>query len=213
MSLLANEELTKAQRKTLREIQKFIDSKGFPPTVEELANRLKLTKATVHGSLERLIQKGFLRRTQGKARSLEIVRSLTANVVDVIGIPLLGEVPAGVPINVQEQQLEEIFVQASIVGDEPCFGLKVKGNSMIGADIRDGDVVIVRQQPLAENGEIVVASIDGEFTVKRLSIQKGRVRLIPENREFEAIDVSHENDFRILGRVISTHRLVKKVVI
>lgn len=210
MSALANEELTKSQQKTLREIQKFIDQRGFPPTVEELAQRLKLTKATVHGSIDRLIQKGFLRRTHGKARSIEVVRVQTASVIDVVAIPLVGDVPAGIPLNTDEQHLGQILVEASIVGREPSFALRVIGDSMQGADIRNGDVVIVRQQPLAEHGDIVVASVDGEITVKRLAIQKGRIRLMPENDEFEPLEVSHEHDLRILGRVIATRRVIDR---
>ncbi len=210
MSTLANEELTKAQRKTLREIKKFIDTQGFPPTVEELADRMKLTKATVHGSLDRLIQKGFLRRTHGKARSIEIVRSPTTNVIDVVAIPLLGDVPAGIPINTAENHSAQVFVGADIVGNAPCFALNIVGHSMTGADICDGDLAIVRQQQLAEHGDIVVASIDGEVTVKRLAIQRGRIRLVPENGEFESIEVTPDRDLRILGRVIATRRVVKQ---
>ncbi len=210
MSSLANEELTKTQQKTLREIQKFIDQSGFPPTVDELADRLKLTKATVHGSIDRLIQKGFLRRTPGKARSIEIRRSATASVIDMVAIPLLGDVPAGVPTNAEEQHAGQILVQASVVGRDPCFALRVVGDSMCGADIRSGDLVIVRQQPLAEHGDIVVASLDGELTVKRLAIQKGHIRLMPENQDFEPLEVSHDHDLRILGRVIATHRVIKQ---
>ncbi|MEZ6097139.1 MAG: transcriptional repressor LexA [Pirellulaceae bacterium] len=210
MKTFTEEVLTQPQQKTLREIQKFIDERGFPPTVEELAARLKVTKATVHGSLDRLMQKGFLRRTHGKARSIEIVRTPTASVIDVVAIPLLGDVPAGIPINTQENHAGQVFVQVNVVGNDPCFALNVVGNSMIGADIRDGDTVIVRQQPLAENGDIVVASIDGEVTVKRLAMEKGKIRLLPENDEFTAIDVVADHDLRILGRVIATRRVVKQ---
>lgn len=208
MNALINEELTTAQQKTLREIQKFIDAKGYPPTVDELAKKMKLTKATVHGSLERLMQKGFLRRTQGKARSIEIVRTVATSVIDVVAVPLLGDVPAGVPISVQEHRNGHVFVQASVVGNEPCFALNVVGDSMIGADIRDGDILIVRQQQLAEHGEIVVASLDDEVTVKRLAIKDGRVRLLPENDDFDPIEVTVDNELRILGRVIATRRIV-----
>jgi hypothetical protein len=131
MSSLANEELTKTQQKTLREIQKFIDQSGFPPTMDELADRLKLTKATVHGSIDRLIQKGFLRRTPGKARSIEIRRSATASVIDMVAIPLLGDVPAGVPTNAEEQHAGQILVQASVVGRviESCQASFAAGGS------------------------------------------------------------------------------------
>ena len=207
MNTTTDQELTIPQQKTMRELQKFIGKHGYPPTVDELAKHLKLTKATVHGSLDRLIQKGFIRRTHGKARSIEIVRTPIASVIDVVPVPLLGDVPAGVPISLDEQSNGNVYVQADVVGTDPCFALNVVGDSMLGADIRSGDVVIVRQQPLAENGEIVVASVDGEVTVKRLSINEGRVRLLPENKDFEPIDVTNDNDLRILGRVIATRRI------
>jgi repressor LexA len=205
---LIENELTRPQLKTLREIQKFIELAGYPPTVEELSKRLRLTKATVHGSLDRLMQKGYVRRTPNKARSLEIVRRLAASVIDVVAVPLLGDVPAGVPVSLEEHQSGVIYVEANVTGREPCFALNVVGDSMVGADIRDRDIVIVRQQPLAEHGEIVVAAIDGEVTVKRLAINEGRIRLLPENSKYKPIDVQADGDLRILGRVIATRRIV-----
>ena len=176
----------------MRELQIFIGKHGYPPTVDELAKRLKLTKASVHGSLDRLIQKGFIRRTHGKARSIEIMRTPMASVIDVVPVPLLGDVPAGIPISLDEQSNGNVYVQADVVGTDPCFALNVVGDSMLGADIRSGDVVIVRQQPLAENGEIIVASVDGEVTVKRLSIKEGHVRLLPENKDFKPINITND---------------------
>jgi repressor LexA len=139
---------------------------------------------------------------------LEILRPLQTTVIDVIAIPVLGSVPAGIPITAEENRTGEVFVEASLVGKTSCFALKVCGMSMMNADILDGDMLIVRQQPLAESGEIVVASIDGELTVKRLSIHGGSVRLMPENKNFKPIEVHHANDFRILGKVIASRRLV-----
>jgi repressor LexA len=201
-------ELTTVQLKTFRTIKRIMDENGYPPTVGELAEALNKTKASIHANLDSLIQKGFLKRTMGKARSLEILRSPQTNVIDVVAITVLGSVPAGVPITVEEQRAGEIYVEASLVGRDACFALKVTGDSMMGADILDGDTLVVRQQPLAAHGEIVVAAIDGEVTVKRLSMQSGHIRLLPENKAFSPIDVTHVSDFRILGKVIATRRVV-----
>lgn len=200
-------ELTPIQLRTFRTIKRYMEEHGFPPTVGEVADILSKTKASIHANIDHLIQKGFIRRTFGKARSLEIVRLPQATVIDVIAIPLLGDVPAGIPITAEENRAGEVYVEANTVGKDPCFALKVSGDSMIGADILDGDTLIVRQQPLAETGDIVVATIDGEVTVKRLAINNGNIRLLPENKNFKPIEVQNVSDFRILGRVIATRRL------
>ena len=189
-------ELTSVQLKTFRAIKKFLDEHGFPPTVGELADQLSRTKASTHANLDSLIQKGFIRRTVGKARSLEILRSPHTTVINMVAIPLLGDVPAGVPIAAEEQHVGEVHVEENLVGKEPCFALKVVGDSMIGADILDGDTLIVRQQPLATDRDVVVASIEGEVTVKRLSMVEGKMRLLPENKKYKPIDITHASDFR-----------------
>jgi repressor LexA len=203
-----NSDLTPVQLKIYRAIKRFMEEHGYPPTVGELSESQSRTKASIHAVLNSLIQKGFIRRSVGKARSLEILRMPQATVIDVIAIPRLGSVPAGNPITAEENRAGEVFVEASIVGKDPCFALDVTGSSMIGADILDGDTLIVRLQPLAENGDIVVASVDGEVTVKRLSMMAGVIRLLPENKTFKPIEVSNASDFRILGKVIATRRLV-----
>lgn len=202
-----NEELSAVQRKMLAELQAFIAKHGYPPTVGELAEKLKRTKASIHGTLDKLITKGFIRRTHGKARSIEIIRTPRANVIDVVAVPMLGNIPAGAPISTEESRSDAIYVQADVVGDAPCFALSVTGDSMEGADILAGDIVVVRQQPLAEHGEIVVASIDGEVTLKRLSIREGNIRLMPENKNYQPIEITPECELKILGRVIATRRV------
>lgn len=203
-----NSDLTPVQLKIYRAIKRFMEEHGYPPTVGELSESQSRTKASIHAVLNSLIQKGFIRRSVGKARSLEILRMPQATVIGVIAIPRLGSVPAGNPITAEENRAGEVFVEASIAGKDPCFALDVTGSSMIGADILDGDTLIVRHQPLAESGDIVVASVDGEVTVKRLSMIAGVIRLLPENKTFKPIEVSNASDFRILGKVIATRRLV-----
>ncbi len=200
--------ITPTQRRTLKTIQRLADSYGFAPTVGELAAELSLSKATVHAHLDRLIEKGFLRRTVGKARSLEIIQGSLTTVIGLVSVPLLGDVAAGIPIEAIENSDESILVEANLIGQNECFGLKVVGDSMINADIVEGDVLVVRQQPLAENGEIIVASLDGQVTVKRLSMKDGAIELLPENLEYEAIPIGPKSNFKILGRVIATRRVL-----
>lgn len=201
-------QLSSIQRRTLRGMQDFIDEFGYPPTVDELTNRLNIKKATVYGCLNKLITKGYLRKTPGIARGIDIACAPRSKVIDVVAIPLLGAVPAGIPISTDEIDGGCVYVHSSVVGKSKCFALNVVGHSMRDAEICDGDIVIVRQQPLAEAGDIVVASIDGEVTVKRLEIDDGKVRLLPENEEFDPIEVGPNTDLRILGEVIATRRLV-----
>lgn len=202
-------DLSSVQMKTYRALERYIDEHGFPPTVGELAGTLQKTKATIHGHLQDLIEQGYLRRTVGKARSLEIVESPTTKVIDVVSVPILGDVPAGNPVLAEQHHVGEIEVEASVVGREPCFAVKVVGDSMMDADILDGDTLVVRQQPLACDREIVVAAVDGEVTVKRLLMQSGKMQLLPENKQFNPIDITSVNEFRILGKVIATRRIRK----
>jgi repressor LexA len=200
--------ITAAQRRTLKTIQRLAETCGYAPTVGELAAELSLCKATVHAHLDKLIDKGVLRRTIGKARSLEIVRNDLATVIGLVAVPLLGNVAAGIPIEAIENAGESILVEANLIGQNECFGLKVVGDSMIDADIVEGDVLVVHQQPLAENGEIVVASLDGQVTVKRLSMKDGAIELLPENKRYEPIRLGPKSNFKILGRVIATRRVL-----
>jgi repressor LexA len=201
-------ELSTDERRTLAELQRLSEQQGFPPTVEELTASLKLRKSLVHTCLGKLINEGYVRKKPGKARGLEIVRSMNATVIAVVPIPVMGSVPAGVPINAEERYEGEVLVHSNLVGKSKCFALNVVGQSMCEADICDGDLVIVRQQPLAEDGDIVVASVDGEVTVKRLWMKEGCIRLLPANDEFEPIDIEPKTELRVLGKVIAVQRLL-----
>jgi repressor LexA len=125
----------------------------------------------------------------------------------MVSVPLVGVVKAGPAMLAEENCLGEVMVSSATVGRGSCFALQIDGNSMKNADMQDGDFVIVRRQQLAENGDIVVALIDDEATVKRLSIEDGKIRLLPENRRYRPIEVSPDCDFRLLGKVIAvTHQ-------
>ena len=117
---------------------------------------------------------------------------------------MLGTIAAGQPVLADENFESEILVDESSIGKGKFFALKVKGDSMINAGIHQGDLVIIRRQPVAENGEIVAALIDNEATIKRLKTDNGKVLLMPENENYSPIEVTYREDFRILGKLITT---------
>jgi repressor LexA len=199
------EGLTEAQEKALKAIRAFVDRKGFPPTVMELADHLDMASASAHELVSALVEKGFLRRTPRKARSLEIVRQPPVPASDLRPVPVVGTVVAGMPLLAVENIEGEILVDAHVVRGT-CFALKVKGDSMIEADIAEGDLVIVRQQPLAESGDIVVALMEDEATVKRLFISDEIIELRAENPAYPVISIGAENGLRILGKVVAVRR-------
>ena len=203
------ENLTKSQSNVLNAISQFIENNGFPPTSRELGEMLEITATSVFEQLDRLEKKGFIKRHRKTARSIELIRK-TERVVEkqgnvkLIKIPVIGTIAAGQPLYAFENPESEILIDESSVGKGRFFALKVKGESMINAGIKDGDLVIIRRQPLAEPGEIVAAIIDDEATIKRLRITNGKVFLDPENEKFSPIEVTYRDDFRILGKMVST---------
>ncbi|MDH7498567.1 MAG: transcriptional repressor LexA [Syntrophomonadaceae bacterium] len=174
--------LTPRQRQILAYIKEEIRSKGYPPSVREIGKAVGLrSSSTVHGHLEQLAQKGLLRRDPAKPRAMEVVGSGPREDGRVAELPIIGRVAAGSPILAQENWEGTLSLPVELVGSGEHFLLQVRGDSMVGAGILDGDVVIVRAQPTAENGEIVVALLGGEATVKRLYRRDGHVELRPEN--------------------------------
>ncbi len=182
-------------------IRREIDDKGYPPSVREicLAVGLKST-STVHAHLNRLEEEGYIRRDATKPRALELTDTAT---VRGRSVPLVGRVTAGMPILAQQNIEEYYMLPQNLVGGDEVFILSVQGESMIEAGILDGDFVIVRRQSHAENGDIVVAMINDEATVKRIFYEKTRVRLQPENSAMQPI---YARDVTVLGRVIALFR-------
>ncbi len=174
--------LTDRQREVLEEIHQIIAEKGYPPTVREIGERLGLrSSCTVQRHLEALERKGFIKRDRTKARSVEILRAPDPTMIPVpmVPVPIVGTVAAGTPILATEN-IEEVFpLPRDVVKDAQCFMLEVKGDSMIEAGIFDGDYVVVRQQPYADDGDIVVALLEDEATVKYLKRRRNRVDLVP----------------------------------
>jgi len=204
--------LTPTQSRVLETVVAFMQESGYPPSTRELADRLGVKAPSVHEQLTRLEEKGYIRRDRLKARSIEILRmprrvSSGRNPDDEsVRIPLLGEIAAGLPLLSEanfDGQLEVPISRGLRPGN--FFALRVKGDSMIECGIHPDDYVVVRQQTMAENGEIVAAMLDDGATVKRLKKSPLQVMLCPENPSYNPIDVTCREDFRVLGKVI--HRL------
>jgi len=205
--------LTARQRRVLEFITDSVQRRGYPPSMREIGEAVGLTSpSSVSHQLGALQRKGFLRRDPNRPRAIEVVSPAS---VDETGsgderptpsyVPVVGRIAAGGPI-LAEQAVEEVFpLPRQLVGDGQLFLLKVVGDSMIDAAICDGDWVVVRQQPVAENGEIVAAMIDGEATVKTLKRKDGHVWLLPANAAYQPID---GDDATVLGRVVAVLRSV-----
>lgn len=197
----AARKLTESQTNLLNAITRLRESHGVPPTVKEIADVLSIQPPSVHEALKRLEEKGVIRRTPRKARSLEIVKPITPSRSNLVSVPVIGKVAAGTPIFAVENLIGEVMVDASVVRGN-CFALQVEGDSMIDVNINDGDHVVVRQQPIAEHGDIVVAMIDDSATVKRLFISDDHIELRPENKRLKPIQVGADDDLRIIGKVL-----------
>lgn len=203
--------LSPRQQSILEYIQKEVREKGYPPSVREIGEAVGLaSSSTVHGHLARLEKKGYLRRNPTKPRAIELLKRdefPSKQEEETIMVPLVGKVTAGEPITAIENIEDYYPLPRRLVGeDQTVFLLSVQGDSMINAGILDGDYVVVRQQPAADNGEIVVAMTpEGEATVKRFFKEKDHIRLQPENDRLKPILVPNVT---ILGKVISLIRTV-----
>lgn len=200
------EDLTPRQRQVLDYICDFFKLNGYPPSVREIcaATNLKST-ATVHGYLVQLEKKGYVSRNPQKPRALEILDKRLYN-RDTIEVPLVGRVTAGRPILAQQNIETTFLLPKEMVPDADVFLLSVKGDSMVDVGILDGDNVIVKSTDTAENGEIVVALIGEEATIKRFYKESDHFRLQPENRYMEPIILK---DLTILGKVTGLFRLIR----
>ena len=203
--------LTKRQEEILDFIVGGVRDEGFPPTLKEIAERFGLASPNAaRDHVLALERKGFLRRTGEKSRALSLDPSLRAAVAPPAaprGWPLVGVVPAGTPVLAEENFEGYVDLNELFGGGEGTFLLRVRGESMIGAGINDGDIVVVRNQERIASGEIGVAVIGGEATVKRLFHEEGTWRLQPENPAMDPIRVwEGDAEFRVAGKVIGVVR-------
>ena len=192
------------QAKILAYIEKATLQKGYPPSVREICEAIGLkSTSTVHGHLIRLEKKGLLYRDSMKPRAISVPADHQAYRSDMVQVPVVGRVTAGVPILATENIEDYIALPQSMIGSGDHFILSVRGESMINAGILDGDYVIVKKQNIAYNGDIVIAMIDDEATVKRYYKENGAFRLQPENPTMQPIIVP---ELTILGKVVSLYR-------
>ena len=211
--------ITKKQKAVLDFIEKTIDETGIAPTVRDICEGLGLSSpSTVHVHLKTLEDKGLIHRDPLKSRCITIVGHErkqpeghmeedsigTGDFSNVISLPVVGNVAAGIPILAEQNITETIPLPTEIVGDSSSFLLKVRGDSMIEIGINDGDYVAVKQQPTANNGDIVVALVEDGATVKRFYKEKDHVRLQPENSSMEPIIV--KENVSIAGKVTAVFR-------
>lgn len=204
--------LTERQRRVIEVIRDSVQRRGYPPSMREIGQAVGLSStSSVAHQLMALERKGFLRRDPHRPRAYEVrgVEVARPNTAETAGrpstsyVPLVGRIAAGGPI-LAEQTVEDVFpLPRQLVGEGELFALTVRGDSMVEAAICDGDWVTVRRQPVAENGDIVAAMIDGEATVKRLKREDGRIWLMPHNSAYEPINGDNAT---ILGKVVAVLR-------
>lgn len=205
--------LTDSQARILRAVESFIREHSFSPTMGELAELLGMAAQSVSEQLSRLERNGYIRRQPKKVRSLIVLRSVEAsrgNVSRLVAVPIVGTIAAGVPVLSAQNICGEVLIEESFVRSGVHFGLKASGRSMINAGINPGDIVILRQQQLAENGDIVAALLNDEATLKRLHYSAGAIELRPENPRFKPIVVGPSDDLRILGKLVAIRRVSER---
>jgi repressor LexA len=199
--------LTKRQREIFDYVKSYGEEHGYPPTVRDIGKAIGLTSSsTVHAHLANLEKLGVLRRDPTKPRAIEVLVDRAKAAVKPSGLPIVGQVAAGQPVLADENIEEYVPVPQIAGGDEGEFVLRVKGDSMVGAGIFEGDYVVVRPQETATDGEIVVALVEDEATVKRFFREADHVRLQPENDTLAPI---RSRDVQLLGRVVGVCRRVQ----
>ena len=215
--------LTARQREIFTYIQRRI-KQGYPPTIREIGGHFGFSEKAAHDHLNALEKKEYIERKQGKPRAISILKEAdpkletskwlegqNANPAlidvqrDIIEIPIFGHVAAGEPLLASQNIEGTLPIPTRMVNNYECFALRIIGSSMIGAGILEGDFVIVRRQANADPGDIIVALVEDQATVKRFYIEGERIRLQPENPSVEPI-VFNVNDVIILGKVIGLHR-------
>lgn len=200
------DELTARQQQILDFIRQEVKMKNYPPSVREIGGAVGLSSSsTVHSHLANLENKGYIRRDPTKPRAIELLTGAPPSsfVPDVVNVPVVGQVSAGQPV-LAEENIEDYFpLPKAMVRQDTVFLLRVCGDSMQNAGILDGDYAIVRQQSAAQNGEIVVALLENEATVKRFFREKKHIRLQPENEFYEPL---LSRDVTVIGKVIGIFR-------
>lgn len=191
-------DLTPRQRQTFQFIESYLERHGFPPSVREVSAHLGVTTKAGHDHLRALERLGYISRGTRRSRAITITRRATEE-PDVVEIPVLGTVAAGMPLLAEENFDGTYPLARSGISAGEYFALRVRGDSMLDAGINDGDLAVIRQQPTAANGDIVVAMIDDAATLKLFYKESRRVRLLAANPAYPTIYAT--TDFRILGKL------------
>jgi len=192
-------ELTERQKEVLSYIADYKSKHSYPPTIREIAEYFSMSVKGAHDHITALRKKGWIKHEDKRPRTLELTNSKKEDHSSIIDVPLLGNVAAGVPLLAEENFERNIPVHSSFLKkNKKYFALKVKGDSMSGAGILDGDLAIIEKHNVAHNGEIVVAVLDDAVTLKRFFKESARIRLQPENPSYK---VTYSRDVKILGRL------------
>ena len=207
--------INRREKAILKYIEKQVNANGYPPSVREIGKAVGLNStATVHNYLAKLEEKGYIKKARQKGRTLKLLKSADNQPLrqedkslytqkEMVDVPVIGRITAGAPILAVENVTDTFPIPIDFVGNSESFMLTVRGESMIEAGILSGDYILVRKQNTAENGEIVVALIEDEATVKTFYKEKDHIRLQPENSTMDPIIVP---DCKILGKVIGVFR-------
>jgi len=188
--------LTEKQNEVFQYIKTIIDDTGLPPTVREIAERFSMTAKGAYDHLKAIEKKGFIRCGQNKSRAIEILIGKSEEKKNTVSIPLVGRIAAGLPVFAEENIEDYIEFPKDYIGRGEFFALSVKGDSMTGAGIFDGDIVLIKKQNRAENGNIVAALVEGEATLKTLQLKDSKVVLRAENPSYSPI---MSDDVSIMG--------------
>jgi repressor LexA len=205
------DKLTDRQEEILLFIKQFTLESGYPPTLREIGKHFQISSTFgVKRHLEALVKKGFINIESNASRGISFIRKSSEDFIDssireddtFVKIPVIGRVAAGIPINAVENLEGSLVVDPSFLKKaEDAFALRVKGDSMINAGINDKDLVIVSPKEQAKNGDIVVAMLNDEATVKKFEFINNKIRLIAENNAYLPIEVKNEDDFKLIGKV------------
>lgn len=208
--------ITRKQARILEFIKDFIAKHGFPPTIKEISEKFKVSGPTIYDQIESLKKKGYLKQITKKARALALTEFTEGcrGIKPTREIPILGKVPAGRPLLAIENLEGSIRIDADLVPKGDLFALRVKGDSMIGAHICEGDLVLVKKQDYAENNDIVVARINDEATVKRFFREDDKIKLVAENSNVAPLILDHKQigeqaQVAILGKVVGLIRKIR----
>jgi repressor LexA len=198
-----SKDLTEKQQTIYEYIRARIHDAGIPPTVREIGDRFGITVKGAYDHLKAIEKKGFIKCESNKSRSIELLIDKEGRVPRTVPVPLVGDIAAGSPILAEENVSEYLDFPKDLLGNGEFFALKIRGDSMIGAGINNGDIALISKVPIARDGDIVAALVEGEATLKRLKRKDGEAHLMPENPKYNPII---SNDVQILGTLTAIYR-------